>query len=100
MKSGMNDVLWPDLEDKILTRRIKDPVSERPSPPIVHAYIPQLAEIFVNKSLARKTSFFKARKEFSRVFLRQMLNHQKLRRRQLADLMGVSSRTLHRHISS
>jgi len=100
MKSGVIDVLWAALDRESLAERIRNVLLQDKPVPIAHAFVSRLAESLTEKAMAQKTSLFQARKEFSKTFLQQVLSQQKLRRTQLASLMSVSPRTLHRHLSS
>jgi|SRR6185295_8865753 len=100
MKSGACDILWPGQTQETLKVKIKEALSLSKPPVIAHAYVSRLAESLTEKALVQKTSFFQARREFSRSFLQQILHQQNLRRTQLASLMNVSPRTLQRHLSA
>ena len=100
MKSGVNDVLWAALDKDSLSGKIKEVLTREKPIPIAHAFVSRLAESLTDKAMAQNTSLFQARREFSKTFLQQVLSQQKLRRTQLASLMSVSPRTLHRHLSS
>lgn len=100
MKAGASEVLWPALERGALREKIAALAAYRAPAPIAHSFVSSLTETMTDKAVAQRTTLFQARKEFSKAFLRQVLSHQKLRRTQLADLMKVSPRTLHRHLSS
>jgi DNA-binding NtrC family response regulator len=100
MKTGVSDILWVGQERSILLEKIRGCLSL--SKPIVfaHSFVSRLTDSLTEKAMVQKTSLFQARREFSRTFLQQILSQQKLRRTQLADLMSVSPRTLHRHLST
>lgn len=100
MKSGVREVIWAAQDKEKLKEKIKDVLSEEKSVPIAHAFVSRLAESLTEKAMVQKTSLFQARREFSKTFLKQVLSQQKLRRTQLASLMSVSPRTLHRHLTS
>lgn len=100
MKSGMGDALWAGEATEALRDKIKDCLAQVKPAPLVYSSVSQLAESLSDKAIKQKISFFKARKEFSKTFLFQILNLKKMRRSQLASLMDVSSRTLHRHLSA
>lgn len=100
MKSGMSDVLWPGQDSEVLKENIKDSLYPIKPGPITHSFVSQLADSVTDKAIEKKISFFKARKEFSKTFLFQIIGRRKMRRSQLAGLMGVSTRTLHRHLSA
>ena len=99
MKGGAYDILWSAMDKATLKSKVREAIAlERK--PRNNFTLTQLAETLTDKAMAQKTSLFSARKEFSRIFLKQILWQQKLRRTQLADLMQVSPRTLHRHLSA
>jgi hypothetical protein len=100
MKSGMSDVLWPGQDSEVLEEKIRDSLYQTKPAPITHSFVSQLADSVTDKAIEKKISFFKARKEFSKTFLYQIIGRRKMRRSQLAGLMGVSTRTLHRHLSA
>lgn len=100
MKSGMSDILWAAQEIDSLRVKIQECLFQVKPPEFTHSFVSQLADSLTEKAMVQKTSLFKARKEFSRTFLHQVLRQQKLRRTQLANLMNVSPRTLHRHLSA
>ncbi len=100
MKSGVKDVLWASLDQKIINDKIKDAISKTKPPVFAHSFVSRLAVSFTEKAMDQQTSLFQARREFSKTFLQQILSQQKLRRTQLASLMSVSPRTLHRHLSA
>jgi len=87
------------MEKTLLKAKIKEALFQEKRPRSGYS-LTQLAETLTEKAMTQKTSLFSARKEFSRIFLKQILWQQKLRRTQLADLMQVSPRTLHRHLSA
>jgi DNA-binding NtrC family response regulator len=98
MKAGMNDALWEYQGHAVLREKIKDALAEEKSSISAHSYVLQLAETIADRAAAQKMSLYKARKEFSKTFLSQILKHQKMKRYQLAGLMNVSLRTLRRHL--
>lgn len=100
MKSGMGDVLWAGEDTAVLKEKIKDCLAQVKPAPVAYSSVSQLAESISDKAIKQKISFFKARKEFSKTFLFQILSLRKMRRAQLASFMNVSSRTLHRHLSA
>jgi DNA-binding NtrC family response regulator len=100
MKSGSNDVLWTNQDPRLLKEKIAETLAQDRPRTIPHSFVSKLAETLTDKAMTQKTSLFTARKEFSKTFLTQVLSQQKLRRTQLASLMSVSPRTLHRHLSS
>ena len=87
MKLGASDIIWAAQDPKAMKEKIIEALSV-PKPKAIE------------KAMTQKTSLFKARREFSRTFLHQILTQQNLRRTQLASLMSVSPRTLHRHLSA
>jgi len=98
MKAGMNNVFWENQDSEVLKGKLKDALSQEKPDAVAHSYISQLAECLADRAVARKTSLFKARKEFSKTFLNQILKQQKLKHYQLAGLMSVTPRTLHRQL--
>jgi DNA-binding NtrC family response regulator len=98
MKSGMDDVFWDVQDASLLKEKIKDALVRKKNSVIIHSCVSQLVESLVRKSLDQKLSLFRARKEFSKVFLAQILKHQKISRTQLADLMNITPRTLYRYL--
>jgi len=99
MKGGAYDILWAAMDKSTLKAKVREAIAlERR--PRNNFSLTQLAESLTEKAMDQKTTLFSARKEFSRIFLKQILWQQKLRRTQLADLMQVSPRTLHRHLSA
>lgn len=98
MKAGVNDALWEYQDPEVLKGKMRDSLAQEKSPAIVHSYILQLAESMADKAMSKKTSLYKARREFSNTVLSQILRQQKMRRFKLADAMSVSSRTLRRHL--
>jgi DNA-binding NtrC family response regulator len=100
MKSGMSDILWAAQDIASLKAKIEECLAHVKPAQFTHSLVSQLAESLTEKAMVQKTSLFQARKEFSRTFLHQVLRQQKLRRTQLASLMSVSPRTLHRHLSA
>jgi len=98
MKAGMNDVFWKSQNLRVLKGKMKEALSRGKPSTIAHSYISQLAEYLSDRAMVQKTSLFKARKEFSKTFLSQILKQQKIKRVQLAGLMNVTSRTLRRHL--
>jgi DNA-binding NtrC family response regulator len=100
MKSGVCDIFWPAQDRDTLKENIKVYLSLVKAPYFAHSFVSRLAESLTEKAMSQKTSLFKARREFSRTFLNQILSQQNLRRADLAHFMKVSPRTLHRHLSS
>lgn len=100
MKSGMGDVLWAGEDTAALKSKVKDCLAQVKPAPVTYSSVSQLAESISDKAIKQKISFFKARKEFSKTFLFQILSLKKMRRTQLASFMNISSRTLHRHLSA
>ncbi len=100
IKAGNYDILWATQEKRVLKRKIKACLSQPLNSDYAHSFVSHLTEILTEKAIIQKTTFFQARREFSKTFLHQILNQQKLKRSQLANLMSVSPRTLHRHLSS
>ncbi len=100
MKTGMSDVLWTGQTPEALKAKIEESLSQTKPAPFVHSSVSRLAESLAEKAVEKKMSFSKARKEFSKTFLFQVLGQKKMRRSQLASLMNVSTRTLHRHLSA
>jgi DNA-binding response OmpR family regulator len=98
MKAGMNDVFWENQDSEVLKGKLKDVLSQAKPDTVAHSYISQLAECLADRAVAQKTSLFKARKEFSKTFLSQILKQHKLKHYQLAGLMSVTPRTLHRQL--
>jgi DNA-binding NtrC family response regulator len=99
MKSGMIDVLWAYQNSAVLKLKIKESLSQEKSATIVHSYISQWVDSLTDRAVIRKTPLSKARREFSKTLLSQILSQKKMRHSQLADAMHVTSRTLHRHLS-
>lgn len=100
MKGGASDILWAAQDKDVIRENIHKTLNRPPAEAYPHSYIARLAESLTEKALSQNTSLFRARREFSRTFLQQVLSHQKLRKTQLANLMQVSPRTLHRHLST
>ena len=100
IKAGNCDILWAAQEKKVLRAKIKEFLSQPLNDDYTHSFSSHLAETLTEKAMIQKTSFFQARREFSRTFLQQILSRQKLKRTQLASFMRVSPRTLHRHLSA
>lgn len=100
MKSGMGDVLWAGEDTTVLRNKIMDCLTQVKPTSVAYSSVSQLAESISDKAIKQKITFFKARKEFSKTFLFQILSLRKMRRDQLASFMNVSSRTLHRHLSA
>lgn len=100
MKSGMGDVLWAGEDTTVLKNKIKDCLVQVKPDTVAYSSVSQLAESISDKAIKQKITFFKARREFSKTFLFQILSLKKMRRTQLASFMNVSSRTLHRHLSA
>lgn len=99
MKSEMSDVLWAYQNSAVLKVKIKDALSQEKPSTIVHSYVSQWVDSLTDRAVTRKTSLSKARKEFSKTFLSQILSQNKMRHSQLADAMHITARTLHRHLS-
>ncbi len=99
MKTGFNDILWAAQEKNDLGEKIMKSLESSKPASIAHSFVSRLAESLTDKAMVQNTSLFQARREFSRTFLHQILNQQKMRRTELASLMSVSPRTLHRHLS-
>lgn len=100
MKSGASDILWASQEKTELEEKIKESLSSFQPKVYSHSYLARLADNSTEKAMSQKTSLFHARREFSKTFLQQILSRQKLKRTRLAELMGVSPRTLHRHLTA
>jgi DNA-binding NtrC family response regulator len=100
VKAGNCDILWATQEKSLLKEKIRECLSMPANVHYTHSFISHLAETLTEKAMMQKTSLFQARREFSKTFLQQILNQQNLRRTQLASLMSVSPRTLHRHLSA
>ncbi len=100
IKAGNCDILWSTQDKRVLKEKILDCLSQTSDDNYSHSFVSHLAETFAEKALVQKTSFFQARREFSKTFLQQILSQQKIKRTQLANLMSVSPRTLHRHLSA
>ena len=99
MKSEMSDVLWAYQNSAVLKVKIKDALFQEKPSTIVHSYVSQWVDSLTDRAVTRKTSLSKARKEFSKTFLSQILSQNKMRHSQLADAMHITARTLHRHLS-
>ncbi len=100
IKVGNYDILWAAQDKNVLKEKIKECLSLPSKSHYAHSFISHLADTLTEKALMQKTSLFQARREFSKTFLQQILSQQKLRRTQLANMMSVSPRTLHRHLSA
>jgi len=100
MKTGMSDVLWTGQTAGILKAKIEETLLQVNPTPFIHSSVSRLAESLAERAVEKKISFSRARKEFSKTFLFQVLGQKKMRRSQLANLMNVSTRTLHRHLSA
>ncbi len=100
IKAGNCDILWAAQEKRLLKAKIEECLSQPLNFHYPHSFISHLAATLTEKAMVQKTSLFQARREFSKTFLRQILSQQKLKRTQLASLMSVSPRTLHRHLSA
>jgi DNA-binding NtrC family response regulator len=100
MKAGAVDILWAAQDKETLKEKISECLSKSTPQVFAHSFVSRLAETLTEKAMVQKTSLFQARREFSKTFLQQILSQQKLRRTQLASLMSVSPRTLHRHLSA
>jgi len=100
MKSGVSDILWAAQDMKAIKEKINSALTMPKPQAIAHSFVSKLAESLTEKAMSQKTTLFKARREFSKTFLHQILTQQNLRRTQLASLMSVSPRTLHRHLSA
>jgi DNA-binding NtrC family response regulator len=100
MKAGASDVLWPIPEGRVIQDKLMDILAQKKPAAFSHSTLNRLADSLTEKALAQKSSLSKARREFSKSFLEQVLSQKKLRRSELASLMHVSSRTLNRHLSA
>jgi|SRR5581483_4940069 len=100
MKAGSSDIVCFEEPKYISREKISECLLQSDPSIGSRSYLSGLAESLTDISLHQKTPLFKARKEFSKTFLRQILNQQKLRRTQLAQMLNVSPRTLHRHLSA
>lgn len=100
MRSGAHDAWWVargmELREHVLREWLqKPPVSSDFSPLLLN----RLADTISSKAAARKDSFFKARREFSKILIKEVALRHKLTRNDLAKWMGVSVRTIQRLLS-
>lgn len=99
MKSGAREVLWAGLSSMELKERLSACLAGTPEDVLDRALVPKLVETLAERALIQGSSLFKARKEFSKLFLTRLMNDQKVGRARLAGLMDISTRTLHRHMA-
>jgi DNA-binding NtrC family response regulator len=100
MKWGMMDALWDAQGVPEIRKTIAEALARQKKDAHGTNTVTQLAETLVDRAVGHKMSLFKARKDFSKAFLTQMLNRKGVQRNQLADVMKVSSRTLQRYLSN
>jgi DNA-binding NtrC family response regulator len=99
MKAGADDILWPSQDLKTLSEKIAEYMGQNNERPNTKAFISRMAESISEKALLQETSLANASREFSRTFLLYTLKMKKMKRSQLAHILSVSPRTLHRHLS-
>jgi len=101
MKAGASEALWVGYDGKTLARKIAGIVAETELAPQLTQtlLLSKLAEILSEKAFVEGMPLIRASREFSRTFLRGALSRKRLPRNQLAHLMNVSLRTIHRHLS-
>lgn len=100
MKAGAHDAWWVargmELRDHVLQEWLqKPPVSSDFRPLLLN----RLADAMSTKAASKRTSFFKARREFSKTLIREVALRHGMRRHDLARWMGVSVRTIQRLLS-
>ncbi|HVZ81030.1 MAG TPA: hypothetical protein VHE12_09595 [bacterium] len=100
MKWGMMDVLWAAQEVPDLRRTILEAMAREKKDGTAHQTVTYLAETLADHAVGHRTTLFRARRDFSRAFLSQILNRQGVERNRLADVMKVSSRTLQRYLAN
>jgi DNA-binding NtrC family response regulator len=98
MRSGMNDVHWDHPDPAVLKGKVVDLLIGERGQTASHSYVTQLAESLADRAMTEKMSLFKARREFAKIFLGQLLQNHKMKRLQLAKLMNITPRTLQRHL--
>ena len=99
MKAGACDILRAGQDRKVLAQKIGEALANF-KPQTNHSSVSRFAETATEKALIQKNSFFKARRQFLKAFLEEVANGPNLRQTQLAELLGVSPRTLYRHLSA
>jgi len=100
MRAGAHDAWWVargmELREHVLKEWLgKPPVSKGFSPLLLN----RMADAMSTRAAARKDSFFKARREFSKNLIREVAVRHKLSRNDLAKWLGVSVRTVQRLLS-
>ncbi len=100
MRAGAHDAWWVargmELREGLLQEWIDKPPVCKGFPPLV---ISRLADSMSAQAASRKTSFFQARREFSRTLIQEISRRHGLSRNDLAEWMGVSVRTIQRLLS-
>jgi CheY-like chemotaxis protein len=101
MRSGAHDAWWVargmEPRSGLLREWLDKPPVSKGFPPLL---VSRLADSMSAKAAARRTDFFEARREFSKVLVREITRRHGLSRGDLADWMGVSVRTIQRLLSN
>ncbi len=98
MKSGVRDILWVGHPKSILKKKIRNSLNDLKSKKYDHSFPGYIANLLTEKAYHQKNTLFQARREFSRVFLQQLLDHGKFRKGQIATILDISSKTLRRYL--
>jgi CheY-like chemotaxis protein len=101
MRAGFHDAWWVargmELRDQVIGCWLaKNPDSKGVSP----LALDRLADMMSARASAKRTSFFKARRDFSKTLIREVASRQGMSRESLARWMGVSVRTIQRLLAA
>jgi len=100
MKMGFTDIIWFQMDPASLVQKIQDSLTRNQVKKPIHTHLSPLMESLVRRSLDQKATLFQARRQFYRMFLNKVLDNTDLNRQELATLLEVSPRTLHRYITN
>jgi len=101
MRAGAHDAWWVargmELREHLLEEWLEKSSVSKGFPPL---YLSSITESLSEKAATREVPFFEARREFSKIFIREIARRHSLSRNDLARWMGVSVRTLQRVLSA
>lgn len=98
MKSGVQDIIWAGDDSLNIGLKIGNFLKPLNSREIHHFFLGFMMNSLAEKAITKKNTLFQARKEFSRVFLRQLLRMKKYKKGHFASLVSVSPKTLSRYL--
>ncbi len=99
LKSGFRDILHVADDKSVLEQKIRTFLEGMASKECLYSNLGNVANSLSEKAFYQNTKLFQAKRDFTRVFLEQILGQKKSQKRKIAAFVDVSPKTLERYLN-